>query len=288
MAAKGIARMVIDRFSCPVATHNPTVFLIQAMPVKKLVDYFPVIRLGDIGIETGGTDIVAEGSSTYLICGLPVARQGDKLLHGGEILTGSPTEFDGGPTFSLPKNIKIGGAWPYKNKVVRDLYYLSQLPNGQKILDGIAASGQEVIIVPGNGNMSNPDDPNAVKAGKGSSTLVNYDPDDSSIYVEGENGQFVPCPPQLNLGHELIHAQRWGSGGGTTANSTEEYYVIGPPYSPDWAKKMKKPPMRDPASPTENGLHKDMGLKPRTGYGHKIDQANPAENKRPGECPGTP
>lgn len=280
MAEKPIARAFADLWTCPKPDHNPTFPLIPATwPVNKLVDgFFQVIRLGDYGIELGGMDVVAEGSATNLVCGLPIARQGDHLLHGGVITTGSPTEFDGGPTFSLPPNIKIAGTATFKNKVVRDLYYLSTLPNGKKILDGIAANGQEVAIVSGD-NSSFPDDPDAAKAGRPTSTQVNYDPDKSDIYVKGEKGGYSACPPQLNLGHELIHGLRWGKKGSSTSHGTEEEAVIGPPYG-------KKRPPKD--WPTENGLRKDMGLGPRTGYDHKIDEANPAKDLRPGQCPGAP
>src|SRR5262245_28685687 len=115
MAGKPIARM-LDQISCP--QHPLTFFLIPAQPQPglRLVDGLMVIRLGDFGICLNGLDVVIEGSDTQLVCGLPIARKGDAMAHGGTITTGSPTEEDGSGTFSLPKNIKISGTAVFQNK----------------------------------------------------------------------------------------------------------------------------------------------------------------------------
>lgn len=279
---KPIARAHVDTFTCP--KHPPGIILIPALPsVTRKVDGFEVIRLGDFGICLAGPgqfDVVVEGSDTTLVCGLPIARKGDAMMHGGTITTGSPTEEDGGGTFSLPKNIKIGGDQIFKNKVVRDLFLLSTTPTGKKILAETAAHGQQVTIVSGQINRSYPDDSDSAGRGGKSGTTIDYNPDDHTTYVPGQGGKYEPCPAQLNLGHELVHSVRWGRGGATTSNSAEEPHVIGPPV---WTKS---PHDKVPPSPTENELRKDLRLGgPRATYsGWKKAPAHPAQDLRPGVC----
>jgi uncharacterized Zn-binding protein involved in type VI secretion len=44
----------------------------------------------------GPLDVIAKGSATVLIGGLPAARIGDITAHGGAIVTGFPTVLIGG------------------------------------------------------------------------------------------------------------------------------------------------------------------------------------------------
>jgi hypothetical protein len=277
MAGRPVARCFVDSFTCP--KQPPGLMLIPAVPpVSRLADNFQVARLGDFGICRGDMDVIVEGSDTTLVCGLPIARQGDAMMHGGTIATGSPTEQDGGGTFRLPAGLKISGDPVFQNKVVRDLFFLSKTTNGKATLDAIAASGQGVTIVSGQDNASAPDDPYSVEHGNPSDTKVDYNPDRLDIYVVCGNKGCVACPPQLNLGHELIHAARWARGGATTDHATEEKSVIGPPYGPK---------DKNPHWPTENGLRGDLNLPVRTNYDPCDDKGlPPARNRRPGSCAG--
>jgi uncharacterized Zn-binding protein involved in type VI secretion len=269
-----IARCAIDKFSCP--KQDPGLYIYPAtMPVTRLVDGLPVARLGDIGVCNGDLpDLVIEGSLGMLVCGLPIARQGDAMKHGGTISTGSPNEQDGSPSWRLPANIKLGGSAVFQSNVVRDLFGLSQTPTGAATLNAITANGQDVYIVPGGYNSSSPDDRPAVTKGGKSGTTINYDADKADLGAVCKEG-CLPISPQLALGHELIHAARWGRGGATLDNGTEEKQVIGPPYgkkdgAPNW--------------PTENGLRKDLGMGTRTKY-DSCTPAQSAKNQRPGQCP---
>jgi uncharacterized Zn-binding protein involved in type VI secretion len=44
----------------------------------------------------GPPDIIAKGSATVMICGMPAARMGDQTAHGGAIVGGCPTVMIGG------------------------------------------------------------------------------------------------------------------------------------------------------------------------------------------------
>jgi hypothetical protein len=264
---------VIDKFDCP--KQPPGIMLLpRVIPVTRLVDGQAVARLGDLGVCLGDQeDMIIEGSRTMLVCGLPVARQGDAMLHGGTISTGSPNEYDGGPSWRLPSQIKLGGSGEFQNKVIRDLYALSQTPNGAAALNAIAANGQPVVIVSGQYNMTTPDDKDSIRKGGKSGSTIDFNPDrleDNAVCKEG----CVPIPPQLALGHELIHAARFGRGGATMSTVTEEKQVVGPPYG------VKD---KDPNWPTENGLRNDLKLGTRLNY-DKCNNTQLAKNLRPGAC----
>jgi uncharacterized Zn-binding protein involved in type VI secretion len=275
MAGKPIARCFADKFECP--KHPPTVTLLPAtMPVTRLVDGYFVVRLGDFGLCMGVLDVVVEGSDSMFACGLPIARKGDAMMHGGTITTGSPTEEDGGGTLRLPRNVAIHGDPLFASKVVRDLYFLSTKPNGQATFKTIAGNGEPVVIKPGDDNVTEPDDMDAVRTGRKTGSTIYYNPDKLNVYAVTQSG-CLPCPPQLNLGHELIHAARFGSSGRATLQPlVEEKGVIGPPFGgPGYTPK---------GWPTENGLRKDLKLPLRLNYDKCDGHAAEADNLRPGQC----
>lgn len=296
MAGKPIARM-LDQFTCP--QHPPTFFLTPALvPVTRLVDGLMVIRLGDYGICSAGLDVVAEGSNSKLICGLPIARKGDAMMHGGTITTGSPTEEDGSGTFSLPKNLKIDGSSSFQNKVVRDLFFLSTTKSGKEWLDRTAQHGQPVVVSdftnPGN-NRTVPADLDKVRRGESCGSTIYYDPDTADLRVPGTTpGQTVPCPPQVNLGHELNHTVRFGEGRGYAGHAMDENETWGGPHSPIQARdkklydgeraKRRAKDGRGPAkpSPTENDLRKELNLGQRGAYSPHSTGA--PMDLRPGVC----
>lgn len=60
----------------------------------------PVARVGDVVLCMGPPDQVANGSSTVLVGGRPVARMTDTCFHGGIIVAGCVTTLIGGPATS--------------------------------------------------------------------------------------------------------------------------------------------------------------------------------------------
>jgi uncharacterized Zn-binding protein involved in type VI secretion len=53
-------------------------------------------RVSDACVCTGPPDMIAKGSATVMICGMPAARIGDLTVHGGNITVGFPTVQIGG------------------------------------------------------------------------------------------------------------------------------------------------------------------------------------------------
>ena len=51
----------------------------------------PAARVGDMAVCVGPPDVIALGSFTVLIGGMPAARMGDMTGHGGSIVLGYPT-----------------------------------------------------------------------------------------------------------------------------------------------------------------------------------------------------
>ncbi len=56
----------------------------------------PAARLSDIAVCTGPTEMIAKGSATVMIGGLPAARMGDNTVHGVVIVMGCVTVMIGG------------------------------------------------------------------------------------------------------------------------------------------------------------------------------------------------
>jgi uncharacterized Zn-binding protein involved in type VI secretion len=51
----------------------------------------PAARVGDMAVCVGPPDVIALGSFTVVIGGMPAARMGDMTAHGGVIVMGCPT-----------------------------------------------------------------------------------------------------------------------------------------------------------------------------------------------------
>ena len=73
-------------FDCGVARLGP--FGNGNPGVRLLV---PAARVGDLVVCVGPPDVIALGSFSVLIGGMPAARLGDMTVHGGAIVMGYPT-----------------------------------------------------------------------------------------------------------------------------------------------------------------------------------------------------
>jgi uncharacterized Zn-binding protein involved in type VI secretion len=56
-----------------------------------LTGSIPQARVTDMATCVGPPDVIAQGSFTVLVTGLPAARLGDLTAHGGTIILGLPT-----------------------------------------------------------------------------------------------------------------------------------------------------------------------------------------------------
>ncbi len=288
--AKPTARMC-DTFSCPKPAPHKAVFL---MPTQTgyWVDGLPVIRLADFGLDLGGADVVMEGAATFLVCGLPVSRKDDKMHHGGLITQGSDTLMIGGPTFSLPSNVKVAGTAKFNQQVLRDLYFLSKTKAGGVILDRIDAHGKPVKIVNRANTTTTVANPplNHKEYGKREGkyghdpdgSVIGYNPDKQDAYSEDEQGNPLPIPPQIGLGHELIHAVHIGEGK-AHARMSEEAATVGFPR--DKYENRKYGNKAGSPAPTENDLREELGLAIRANYNTRVaPNGEMSPNLRPGEC----
>lgn len=262
-----------------------------------------------------GPGFVTRGSSTVNIGNLPAARQGDRVFEacGGPdpIATGCPTvsigDGGGGGAFGLVRgattpaaavgfeadgsvyfgpNIVIVGDAEFQAKTVEYLTKLASTPAGRALLDDIAACGHTITIVEGTNitqNTAKPTDGNFNNAdiwnGNGTDVTVTYYPETANLYNSGED--WDSCPPEVGLGHELIHGIHIADGqvpgdpnqGPTLADGTdrdqanEEARTIGlaeDPYNglPDYSGEPD-----DTGRPySENAIRKALGLPTRVSY----------------------
>jgi uncharacterized Zn-binding protein involved in type VI secretion len=307
--AKPVAREK-DTEGCP---QHGTVPLQPVTPTNYLVDGREVIRVGDFGLCGADMDIVMEGAATFVVCGLPVARVDDKMMHGGVILEGSQNMIIGGPTFALPSNITIDGTPKFKSKTICDMYFLSTTNTGQEIFDRLAKTGQPVCIeerptgLPSTKATSkkgplgeddglgkaDPDDTGRSdqRSYQPTGSNIKYNPDEKGCWVEGPDGKMAE-PPQVGLAHELVHAVH--NGEGTSEGPYEEASTIGYELPPEKEKQRKEAQNRvvqaqhrkkfSEDTPTENDFRDELGLPRRKSYDGKPGWEGETRDFRPGKC----
>ena len=94
------AARISDMHTCPMQNPGPVPHV--GGPIAKpsgptvLIGSIPAAGVTSVTVCAGPPDVVAKGSSTVLIGGLPAARQGDMMSHGGAIVIGCPTVIIGG------------------------------------------------------------------------------------------------------------------------------------------------------------------------------------------------
>lgn len=88
------AARVTDMHVCPMVTGVvPHVGgpILPPGAVTVLTCMMPQARVSDMCVCVGPPDVIAMGSFTVLVGGLPAARMGDLTAHGGTIVIGAPT-----------------------------------------------------------------------------------------------------------------------------------------------------------------------------------------------------
>lgn len=88
------AARVTDMHVCPMVTGLvPHVGgpILPPGAVTVLTCMMPQARVSDMCVCVGPPDVIAMGSFTVLVGGLPAARMGDLTAHGGTIVIGAPT-----------------------------------------------------------------------------------------------------------------------------------------------------------------------------------------------------
>jgi uncharacterized Zn-binding protein involved in type VI secretion len=82
-----------DMGNCRI--HGPSI--LSATEYGLFVNGHASVRAGDLVRCRGAEDFVVTGSQTVLLHGVPMARVGDRTLHGGQVTTGSGNVNIGGP-----------------------------------------------------------------------------------------------------------------------------------------------------------------------------------------------
>ena len=100
------AARLTDPHTCPMVTPGtppvPHVGgpILPACAPTVLTGSLPQARINDMALCVGPPDMIATGSATVFVSGMPAARMGDMTVHGGVIVAGCPTvligDFGGG------------------------------------------------------------------------------------------------------------------------------------------------------------------------------------------------
>jgi len=204
---------VTDLHVCPAFTPIPHIGggVVPTGPVTVQAQSLPAARVGDLVNCVGGggpTDVVFEGALTVLVGGLPWSGRFDKTVHGGVLLMAASNVFVGGAAFALPPQVKVKGPPDFQNKVIRDMALLANTPSGQLLFQRIEAADQPITIIPEadpHNSFAAPVDDAKAHNGEPTGSTVMYNPS-VSISVYDSAGNVIDEPPQMVLGHEMVHA----------------------------------------------------------------------------------
>jgi len=242
-----------------IAFGSPTV-LIMGLPAARMLDptakggvilppCCPTVLIGMVGIPAP--------PSPPSLPSPPGAPDIDPELPVTQVVTPS-----GEAVTQVGNNITIKGSQAFRDRVVADLAKLSATPTGDKLLDSIDAGNKKVTIQEtSGGNECGYDSPNDrfVKPdgtnGSGSGSTVSYNP--NTTQIDDGSEPWMTRPPEVGLGHELVHADDASKGQQVPGESggirNREKQAVGlPPYQNK--------------DPSENKLRADLGLPPRPRY----------------------
>lgn len=278
-----------DKTACPMTVPSAHVegSLVNNTPVCAKANDLFVIRLADLAdCKVPPRDVVTSGASTVVLCGLPIARVGDKMEHGGTIVVGSPNVEIGGPTFALPANFKLDGSVDFKNKTVRDLYKLSTTPSGKALIDRLTTANKPLTIQEHTGTNGYCTPSNGTDAGNGTGTgsLIQYNPNYRSNAYDSA-GNMLAQPPTIILGHEMTHAL--ANAEGHQQHGVDPAAPTSEPTIPREESQAIGTGSHDGETPNENSLRSDLGLGKRDNHygsgGPAAGEPTPI-NLRPGDC----
>ncbi|HEY0546745.1 MAG TPA: M91 family zinc metallopeptidase [Pyrinomonadaceae bacterium] len=269
-----------DNHTCPLVNPGPVPHvggpILPPCCPTVLTCNMPAARVTDLALCVGPPDTIIKGSATVLIGGLPAARLTDTTIHGGVIV--GPccvTVLIGDPAVIFP--FEINGLPAFRAQVQAALATLYTTPTGKQLINGIAASGHTVTIVPtsaANGYCQAANGTNSQTAGVGTNSTISWNPNHNTVGPGDNPGSTVI------LGHEMVHA--YHNANGTNANGPydsypgqngasargEERSTVGaggttindpsgnPQTVPDYSR----------TSPTENSLRDDLGIPRRATY----------------------
>lgn len=275
-----------DLHVCPAFTPLPHVggSVVPTGPVTVNAEGPMAARVGDFVTCVGGggpTDVIVEGALTVLVGGLPWAGRFDKTAHGGVLLLAASTVYVGGQAFALPPQMKIKGPPDFQNKVIRDLALLAGTPSGQRLFERIEAADQPITIIPESNphnSFAAPVDGAKASAGIPTGSTVMYNPSVSITVYDSANNS-IDEPPQMVLGHELVHALN-------NSNGTHHHGIDpAPPASEPTIEEEEAATIGTGSHSgddlTENTFRNDLGL-PRRDNHYGQNTPAPTGDLRPG------
>ncbi|MHA7777141.1 M91 family zinc metallopeptidase [Roseibium sp. M-1] len=197
-----------------------------------LVEKMPAARMTDLTLKGGA---IVSGCFTVLI-GMDGAGAGGAGGGAGGAAGMSPKQIADLKRQALmdkikngQSSIKVEGTDEYKKKTMEALDRLAQSETGMKLLQALDSSDKTTTIKmtePGKGNSENAENWNDGlydrannKAGPGSNTTVDFDPDRDKLNA----ADWKTRDPAIGLGHELIHS--YHDVNGTTDGRNEVEYT---------------------------------------------------------------
>jgi uncharacterized Zn-binding protein involved in type VI secretion len=255
--------------------------IVPAAPVKVMTEFKPAARLGDFAFCVGPQDVLIQGAATVLVNGLPFCGMTDQTVHGGSVILGAATVEVGGPTFKPPPNFVIKGGSAFQNKLIRDLFLLSTTPSGKALIARLEAAGKTVEFVPESdphNSFCSADNNADARAGRPTGSVVSYNPD-VALQAYDSSNNLIDMPPQVVLGHEMVHA----------LDNSEGHHSYGTdPAPPATQPNIEEEEARaigtgshSGDSPTENTMRNDLGLARRDNH-YGANTPAPTGNLRPG------
>lgn len=275
----------------PIMPPGAVTVIIGGLPAARITDKCVCVPPPPAPPIPPPFDLIIMGSPTVHIMGLPAARMTDPTTKGGLILPPCcPTVLIGpigvvppaAPAIAFPNvweevladgttvthvgdNITIVGDKPFRDRVVADLQKLDGTATGHQLLQNLDTGPKHVTIERTAGGNECGNYPNAAgrfvnadgTPGAGTDSTVSYNPDRTEI---GDGTEaWTNRPPEVGLGHELVHADDAANGRMDTGDDAgsgtrnRELQAVGlPPYADK--------------SPSENGIRRDMGLPERPRY----------------------
>lgn len=215
-------------------------------------------RLADFCVCVGPLDVITKGATTVLWGGLPAVRVTDSAAHGGLVVMGCPTVLIGGPAFAVPANFTLSGSPAFQNKVVRDLYLLSTTPTGAALIARLTAAGQPITFQEwgGTNGFCRPASATDARAGTPTGSIIRYNPDYRSNAYDSA-GNLLPQPPQVILGHEMVHALN--NSEGTHHYGTDSAPPASEPTIAEEEASAIGTGSHSGDAVTENGIRNDLG-----------------------------
>lgn len=289
-----------------------------------LIGGLPAARVGDILTCVGPPDVIMMGSTAVMIQGQPAARILSSCAHGGVIVLGCFTVLigdaagggggggGGAGAGTSPQAqqladiiagkgpIKIEGSNEFKAETMIALAKILATPSGQEWMAQMQKNGKNVTIRQGKAGENNcaPTDGTNAKNGKGSDSVINWDPKTTSL--NGFSDDVANCGNDTILFHEMVHGlhnangdhrngpnESFGQPPGSTSQRGEERSTVGAPANvkqPDGTTRPVQqeapPPGNAPPGqqvdyngkkpgenyPTENSYRRDKGIPERPSY----------------------